>query len=70
MGPWKVICWEVVVGYLSEKASIIPLEGGTLVPDELLLCKTGTVPGSGLVFNVAAVSLLDYGNNYLIIKAH
>ena len=39
--------------------SVIPLEGGTLVPDEPLLCKTGSVPGSGLVLNVATVSLLD-----------
>ena len=50
--------------------SVIPPEGGTLVPDEPLLCKTGTVPGSGLVLNAAAVSLSDYGSNYLIIKAH
>ena len=28
--------------------SIIPPEGGTLAPDEPLLCKTGTVAGSGL----------------------
>ena len=74
VGPWKAICWEVGVGYLSGKASIIPLEGGTLVPDEPLLCKTGTVPGtvpgSGLVLNVAAVSLTDYGSNYLIVKPH
>ena len=62
--------WEVVVWYFSGKESIIPLEVGTLAPDELLLCKTGTVPGSGLVLNVAAVSLLDYGSNYLIVKAH
>ena len=63
--------WEVVVVYFSGKASVIPPEGGTLVPDEPLLCKTCTVPGSGLVvLNVAAVSLLDYGSNYLIIKAH
>ena len=62
--------WEVVVGYFSGKASIIPPEGGTLAPDELLLCKTGTVPVSGLVLNVAAVSLSDYGSNYLIRKAH
>ena len=68
--PWKAICWEVVVGYLSGKVNVIPLEGGTLVPDEPLLCKTGTVPGSGLVLNAAAVSLLDYGSNYLIVKAH
>ena len=47
VGPQKAICWEVVVGYSSEKESVIPLEGGTLAPDEPLLCKTGTVPGSG-----------------------
>ena len=68
--PQKAFCWEVVVGYLSGKASVIPLEGGTLVPDELLLCKRGTVPGSGLVLNAAAVSLSDYRSNYLIVKAH
>ena len=62
--------WQVVVGYFSGKVSIIPPEGDTLAPDEPLLCKTGTVPGSGQVLNVAAVSLLDYGSNYLIVKAH
>ena len=62
--------WEVGAGYFSEKESVIPPEGGTLAPDEPLLYKTGTVPGSGLVFNVAAVSLLDYKSNYLIVKAH
>ena len=34
MEPQKAICWEVGVGYLSGKASVIPLEGGTLVPDK------------------------------------
>ena len=62
--------WVVGVGYFSGKVSIIPPEGGTLAPDELLLYKTGTVPGSGLVLNVAAVSLSDYGSNYLIVKPH
>ena len=47
MEPWKVICWEVDVGYLNGMVSVIPPEGGTLVPDELLLCKTGIVPGQG-----------------------
>ena len=61
---------EFGVGYLSGMVSVIPPEGGTLVPDELLLCKTGTVPGSGLVLNAAAVSLSVYGSNYLIIKVH
>ena len=65
-----MICWEVVVGYFSGKESVIPLERGTLAPDEPLLCKTGIVPGSGLVLSAAAVSLSDYGSNYLIIKAH
>ena len=50
--------------------SVIPPEGGTLVPDEPFMCKTGNVPGSGLVFNVAAISLLDCRSNYLIIKVH
>ena len=62
--------WEAVLWYFSGKESIIPLERGTPAPDELLLCKKGTVPGSGLVFYAAAVSLLDYESNYLIIKAH
>ena len=61
--------WEIV-GYFSGKESIIPPKRGTLAPDELLLCKTGTVSGLGLVLNAAAVSLSDYGSNYLIIKAH
>ena len=47
---------EVDVGYLNGMASVIPPEVGTLAPDEPLLCKTGTVPGSGLVLNVAAVA--------------
>ena len=29
-----------------------------------------TFPGSGLVLNVAIVSLLDCRSNYLILKAH
>ena len=61
--------WEVVVRYLSGKESVIPLERGTLAPDELLLCKIDTVPGSGLVLDVAAVSQVDYKSNFLIIKA-
>ena len=48
--------WEVVVWYFSGKESVIPPEVGTLAPDEPLLCKTGTVPGSGLVLNAAAVA--------------
>ena len=59
---------EVGVGYFSGKMSVIPPEGGTLAPDEPLLCKTGTVPGSGLVLYVAAISLLNYKSNYLIVR--
>ena len=70
VGPWNANFWEIVVGYFSGKESVIPLERDTLAPNELLLCKTGTVPGSGLVLNAAAVSLLDYKSNYLIVKAH
>ena len=60
--------WEVGVGYFKRKERCYSPEGGTLAPDEPLLCKTGTIPGSGLVLNVAAVSLLDYRSNYLICK--
>ena len=70
VGPWKAIFWEVGVGYLGGKASVIPLEGGTLVPDEQLLCKTGTVPGSGLVLNVAAVFAYDECQHTTLQNGH
>ena len=58
-----------MLGILVGRQVLFP-EGGTLVPDGPLLCKTGTVPGSGLALNAAAVSLSDYGSNYLIVKVH
>ena len=67
VGPWKAFlggcCW--VFQWEGDDYSSGKRHSCT---DEPLLCKTGTVPGLGLVLNVAAVSLLDYKSNYLIIK--
>ena len=66
--PQKAIFGRLLLGISVGRS--IPQERGTFAPGELLLCKTGTVPVSGLVLNAAAVSLLDYKSNHLIIKAH
>ena len=55
--PQQAIFGRFLLGILVAQGSGLPPEGGTPVPDDRSCTKTGTVPGSGLVLDVAAVGL-------------